>query len=167
MKPFSRKQLLKMLGVIILTVFPAVPGFGAKQADPKAQLKGFSEFITKAMAEWKVPGMAIAIVKDGKVVLAEGFGLRDVKNNLKVTPRTVFAIGSSSKAFTATLVGLLVDEGKLDWDKPVREYLPTFKLWDDFASERDDSPGPPLSQVRAPAARIHVDRLSLFPSGAL
>lgn len=128
------KRHFAVLGVIILSVFLAVPGFGAKQADPKAQLKGFSEFINKAMAEWKVPGMAIAIVKDGKVVLSEGFGLRDVKNNLKVTPGTVFAIGSSSKAFAATSMGVLFDEGKVDWDKPVREYLPTFKLWDDFAS---------------------------------
>jgi CubicO group peptidase (beta-lactamase class C family) len=113
-----------------------LPSFGAKPADPKAQLKKFPEFVTKAMAEWKVPGMAIAIVKDGKVILSEGFGLRDVKNNLKVTPQTIFAIGSSSKAFTATTMGILADEGKLDWDKPVREYLPTFKLWDGFASER-------------------------------
>ena len=130
------KRNFAVLGIAILIVFLALPGFGAKPADPKAQLKGFSEFITKAMAEWKVPGMAIAIVKDGKVVLAEGFGLKDVKNNLRVTPQTVFAIGSSSKAFTATTMGVLVDEGKLDWDKPVREYLPTFKLWDDFATER-------------------------------
>ncbi|OGD38410.1 MAG: hypothetical protein A2V45_07575 [Candidatus Aminicenantes bacterium RBG_19FT_COMBO_58_17] len=116
--------------------FLAAPVFGAKPADPKAQFKGFPEFISKVMAEWKVPGMAVAIVKDGKVILSEGFGLRDVENNLKVTPQTVFAIGSSSKAFTATTMGILADEGKLDWDKPVREYLPTFKLWDDFATER-------------------------------
>jgi len=125
-----------VFGVIVLALFLALPGFGAKQADPKAKLKGFSEFVTKSMAEWKVPGMAVVIIKDGKVVLAEGFGLRDVKNNLKVTPRTIFAIGSSSKAFTATTAGILVDDGKLDWDKPIREYLPTFKLWDDFASEQ-------------------------------
>jgi CubicO group peptidase (beta-lactamase class C family) len=130
------KKLFAVFGVAIFVAFLALPGFGAKPADPKAQLKGFSEFITKAMAEWKIPGMAIAIVKDGKVILAEGFGLKDVKNNLKVTPQTVFAIGSSSKAFTATSMGILVDEGKLEWDKPVREYLPTFKLWDDFATER-------------------------------
>jgi len=130
------KRQFAVLGVAILTVFLAQPGFGAMPADPKSQLKRFPEYVTKAMAEWKVPGMAVAIVKDGKVVLAEGFGLRDVKNNLKVTPRTVFAIGSSSKAFTATSLGILFDEGKLDWDKPVRDYLPTFKLWDAFASER-------------------------------
>jgi CubicO group peptidase (beta-lactamase class C family) len=114
----------------------AMPGLGAKPADPKAQLKGVSEFIGKAMAEWKVPGLAIAVVKDGRVILVEGYGLKDVKNNLKVTPRTVFAIGSTSKAFTAAAMGILVDEGKVDWDKPVREYLPTFRLWDPFATTR-------------------------------
>jgi CubicO group peptidase (beta-lactamase class C family) len=130
------KKILVLSAAVILFVFLALPGSGARPADPKAQLKGFAESVTKSMAEWKVPGMAVAIVKDGKVILAEGFGLSDVKNNLKVTPRTVFAIGSSSKAFTATAMGILVDEGKLEWDKPVREYLPAFKLWDDFASER-------------------------------
>lgn len=113
-----------------------LPAFAATKAPKPVNLKGFSEFVARTMAEWKVPGMAVAIVKDGKVIFAEGFGLRDVKNNLKVTPRTIFAIGSSSKAFTATTVGILADDGKLDWDKPVREYLPTFKLWDDFASEQ-------------------------------
>ncbi len=130
------KKRLDLLGVLILIVFLALPGFGAKPADPKAQLKGFPEFVAKSMAEWKVPGLAVAVIKDGKVILFEGFGLRDVKNNLKVTPQTVFAIGSSSKAFTATTMGILVDDGKVEWDKPVREYLPTFKLWDDFATER-------------------------------
>ena len=128
------KRSLASLAIVFLLL--ALPGFGQKPADPKAQLKGFPEFVAKAMAEWKVPGMAVAVIKDGKVVLSEGFGLRDVKNNLKVTPQTVFAIGSSSKAFTATAMGILVDEGKLEWDKPVREYLPTFKLWDGFATER-------------------------------
>ena len=130
------KRHFSVLGVAILIVFLALPGFGAKPADPKAQLKGFPESIIKAMAEWKVPGMAVAVIKDGKVILSEGFGLKDVKNNLKVTPQTVFAIGSSSKAFTATTMGILVDDGKVEWDKPVREYLPAFKLWDDFATER-------------------------------
>jgi CubicO group peptidase (beta-lactamase class C family) len=130
----KRLSFVSSLGLAICLL--ALPSFAATKADPQARLKGLPEFINKTMAEWKVPGMAVAIVKDGKVIMAEGFGLKDVKNNLKVTPRTVFAIGSSSKAFTATSMGILFDEGKLDWDKPVREYLPTFKLWNDFASER-------------------------------
>jgi len=130
------KKRFDFLAAAVLIVFLALPALGAKPADPKAQLKGFPEFVAKAMAEWKVPGMAVAVIKDGKVILCEGFGLRDVKNGLKVTPQTVFAIGSSSKAFTATTMGILVDDGKVEWDNPVREYLPAFKLWDDFATEK-------------------------------
>ena len=131
----KRGQLFFLLFVVAAALFVQLAA-AEKAPDPKAQLKGFPEFVTKTMAEWKVPGMAIAIVKDGKVIFSDGFGYKDVKNKLKVTPRTLFAIGSSSKAFTATTVGILADEGKLEWDKPVRTYLPSFKLWDNFASER-------------------------------
>lgn len=110
--------------------------FADKEKPPEAYLKGFDKFIIKTMEEWKVPGLAISIVKDSKVIFSEGFGLRNVKQGLKVTPKTLFAIGSCTKAFTATSMGILLDEGKLDWDKPVREYLPSFKLKDSFATER-------------------------------
>ena len=65
---------------------------------------------------------------------AKGYGLRDVSKGLKVTPDTHFAIGSCSKAFTATALALLVEEGKLEWDKPVIDYLPDFRLYDDYAT---------------------------------
>lgn len=93
-------------------------------------------FITQALADWKVPGMAVGVVRDGQVMLAEGFGVRNVAGKLPVTPHTLFAIGSATKAFTATAVGILVSDSTLDWDKPVREYLPSFRLADPFASER-------------------------------
>lgn len=110
------------------------PAIAATKAAKPFDLKGLREFVVKTMPEWKVPGMAVAIIKDGKVIFAEGFGFRDVKQGLKVTPQTVFAIGSCSKAFTAADVGILVDEGKLCWDKPVRTYLPDFELQDEYAS---------------------------------
>jgi CubicO group peptidase (beta-lactamase class C family) len=87
------------------------------------------------MKDWKVPGLAVVVVKDGKTVFAKGYGLRDVEKKLPVTPDTLFAIGSSTKAFTTTTLGILVDEGKLDWRKPIREYLPDFRLYDQFATE--------------------------------
>ena len=99
------------------------------------QLQDFDAFIQATMQDWKLPGLAIAIVKDGEVVYSQGFGKRNVAQNLDVTPQTLFAIGSCSKAFTATAMGILVDEGKLDWDTPVRSYLPTFKLHDPVATE--------------------------------
>jgi CubicO group peptidase (beta-lactamase class C family) len=99
-------------------------------------LQEIRTLVKAEMEQWHVPGLALAIVKDGKVLLAEGFGYRDVKNKQPVTPDTLFAIGSSTKAFTATLLGIAVDEGKLKWDEPVKTYLPGFAMQDEFASER-------------------------------
>ncbi|RPI58095.1 MAG: serine hydrolase [Chloroflexi bacterium] len=101
-----------------------------------AELEGYREFVAEQMALWKVPGTAIAVIKNGELAFAEGFGLRNVEANLPVTPDTVFAIGSASKAFTTMSMGVLVDDGRLAWDNPVRDYLPTFRLWDPYATER-------------------------------
>lgn len=92
--------------------------------------------VAEMLEPWKMPGVAVAIIKDGGVAIAEGFGLRHQEDRLPVTPDTLFAIASVTKAFTTFGLGLLVDEGKLDWDTPVRHYLPEFKLHDPFASER-------------------------------
>jgi CubicO group peptidase (beta-lactamase class C family) len=100
------------------------------------QLEGLDEFISQTIAAWKVPGVAVAVIKDGETIFAKGFGYRDVEKKLPVTPDTIFAIGSATKAFAAASVGLMVDDGKLEWDKPVKNYLPTFKLHDPFATER-------------------------------
>ncbi len=120
------------LAALMLALSPAA----AAKKEPRIDPKDFAAFVSKTLADWKVPGVGIAVVKGGKIILAEGYGLRDVPNKLPVTPRTIFAIGSSSKAFTATAVGILVDEGRLDWDKPVRDYLPAFRLQDESASAR-------------------------------
>jgi CubicO group peptidase (beta-lactamase class C family) len=82
------------------------------------------------------PGLAIAIVKDDQVILSRGFGLADVDAATPATDETLFAVGSTTKAFTATLVGMLVDDGKMAWDEPVRKYLPIFKLSDPQANEQ-------------------------------
>ena len=75
-----------------------------------------------------VPGAVLAIVRGEEVIFARGFGVADIERNTPVTPDTPFFIGSSTKAFTATLVGMLVDEGRMRWDEPVDTYLPEFKL---------------------------------------
>jgi CubicO group peptidase (beta-lactamase class C family) len=93
------------------------------------------DFIKQTQELWHVPGSAVAVVKDSQVILCEGFGLRNMSKEMPVAADTLFPIGSCTKAFTAMCVGLLVDEGKLEWDKPLRDYLPTFKLQDNFASE--------------------------------
>ncbi len=100
------------------------------------ELEGFAQFVNETMEQWQVPGVAVGIVKNDELVYAEGFGYRDIENQLPVTPETLFAIGSSSKGFTATSAGILVDDKKLDWHTPIRKWLPTFELQDRFATER-------------------------------
>jgi len=121
-----------LLGAIVLLAVFSLASGETQQSD----LAGFDDFVTSVMAEWKVPGVAVAAFKNGKVVLAKGYGYRNIEEKLPVTDKTLFAIGSNSKSFTATLLGMLVDDGKIDWDKPVREYLPDFRLYDPFASEQ-------------------------------
>src|SRR5262245_39054508 len=84
--------------------------------------------IAEAMDEWKIPGLAVAVVQNGEVALVRAYGLRDVEAGLKVTPDTQFLIGSIGKSFTSTGLALLMDERRLDWRKPVRDYIPEFRL---------------------------------------
>ena len=100
------------------------------------RLEGYEDFVRAMMEEWQVPGVAIGLVKDSEVVLAQGFGKRDREAGLDVTPQTIFGIASCTKAFTAMALAMLVDEGKLDWDTPIRTYLPGFRLSESVASER-------------------------------
>jgi CubicO group peptidase (beta-lactamase class C family) len=109
--------------------FKRAASTGSVAAAPaKPTLEGFDEFVAQVMKDWKVPGLAIAVVQDGKVTLLKGYGYRDMEKQLPVTPTTLFAIGSITKSFTVSTLGMEMDEGKVDWDKPVRDYLPTFKL---------------------------------------
>ena len=103
-------------------------------AAQNAPLQGFDDYVNKALAEWKVPGVAIAVVKDDRIVLAKGYGVRKLGEPTPVNERTLFAIGSSSKAFTAASVAMLVDEGKLKWDDPATKYLPGFELYDPYVT---------------------------------
>lgn len=89
-----------------------------------------------ALQTWHVPGVAVAVVRDGEVVYLKGHGVRDVATGEPVTPDTVFPLASCTKAFTTTALAVLVDEGKLGWDDPVRKLLPSFRLGDPLA-DRD------------------------------
>lgn len=100
------------------------------------ELQGFADFAQGVMRDWQVPGMGVAIARGDEMLVSQGLGQRDTARALEVTPRTLFAIGSCTKAFTTMALGLLADEGKIDWDTPIREYLPAFKMHDPFASER-------------------------------
>jgi CubicO group peptidase (beta-lactamase class C family) len=99
-----------------------------------APLATLDAYVVKAMREWEVPGVAIAVVKGDSVVYARGFGVRTLGRPDAVDERTLFAIGSATKAFTATAVGMLVDDGKVRWDDPVAQYLGGFQLYDPYAT---------------------------------
>jgi CubicO group peptidase (beta-lactamase class C family) len=106
------------------------------KAQAKQALAGFDEIVNKGLEGLKVPGIAVAIIVEDQVILAKGYGFKDLENKVPMTPDTLLAIGSASKAFTVFALGTLVDEGKVDWDKPLRTYIPWFRLYDSFASER-------------------------------
>jgi CubicO group peptidase (beta-lactamase class C family) len=89
------------------------------------------DYITKAMADWEIPGMSIVVVKDGQTVYSKGFGLRKLGSKDLVDEHTLFTIGSCTKAFTATAIAMLAMDGKLSWDDPVRKFLPDFALADE------------------------------------
>ena len=99
-------------------------------------LAGFAQFVEESRRAADVPGLAIGIVRDGVMISAQGFGVREIARDSPVTPETIFPICSATKAFTTTALAMLVDEGKLNWDRPVRDYLPSFRLFDPVATER-------------------------------
>ena len=89
----------------------------------------------KALKTFDVPGIAVGVVKDGKIIHAKGYGVRSLQSNLKVDEHTLFGIASNSKAFTAAALGMMVDEGKLKWDDKVTDYIPEFRLYDPYVSD--------------------------------
>ncbi len=107
----------------------------AEIASAAAALDDIRAFIAEAMKTWDVPGLSVAIVRGDSVIFSEGFGYRDLERKLPVDPETMFAIGSSTKAFTSFVVASLVDEEKLAWDTPIATYLPSFHLQDECASK--------------------------------
>jgi len=99
----------------------------AEEPTLEQRLERLSEDLEKARIDAHVPGMSIAVIQGDRVVLARGFGLADVAASRPADAETIYAVGSTTKAFTAALVGMLVDEGRLDWDDPVSQYLPWFE----------------------------------------
>ena len=132
------RHLVSVLFVLYAFVLAGtLPGvshaYCGEQGAPKA-LAGFDDFARAVMAEWHVPGLALGILKDGETLYCAAYGLGDVENKVAVTPDTVFAIGSITKSFTVAGLAMLVDEGRLDWDRPVREVVPGFALADPIAT---------------------------------
>lgn len=119
--------------LVALLVVLAGPQSASAQpvAEPAAELDGY---IQRVLADWGTVGLAIAVVKDGKVVFAKGYGVRTRGTSDAVDPNTLFAIGSTTKAMTAAALGLLVDDKKLGWDDKVTQHLPGFQLMDPWVT---------------------------------
>ncbi|GEP50701.1 serine hydrolase [Flavobacterium noncentrifugens] len=96
--------------------------------------KQIDELVQKTLTAFDVPGIAVAVVKDGKVVHSKGYGIRSVITKEKVNENTLFGIASNSKAFTSAALGILVDEGKLNWDDKVVKFIPEFKMYNDYVT---------------------------------
>jgi CubicO group peptidase (beta-lactamase class C family) len=96
---------------------------------------GIDSVAERARKAFNVPGIAVAVIKDGNIIHSKGYGVRSLNTNLPVDENTLFGIASNSKAFTAFALGLLVDEGKLSWDDKVRKWIPEFKLYSPYVTE--------------------------------
>src|SRR5436190_21847806 len=98
-------------------------------ADGRDQvLVGLDDYCQQAITAWKVPGLAIAVIRDGKLLLGRGYGVRKLGSEALVTENTIFPIASCTKSFTAAMVGELVDQGKLRWDDPITKHVPALVI---------------------------------------
>jgi CubicO group peptidase (beta-lactamase class C family) len=143
--PTLRKAAFALcIGAAMLGSAHAAPAPAPAQAPPAAtaaptgtlpaQLDGFQAYVDGVRKQFDVPGIAVAIVKDGKVVLEQGYGLRTVKGSVPVDAHTLFAIASNTKAFTAAALSMLADQGKLKMDDRVIDHLPWFRMSDPYVT---------------------------------
>lgn len=123
-------------GFVVVLGLAFAPVMAAAQSHPipSPDLAAFHRYVAQAARDWRVPGLAIAIVKDDSLVFARGFGVLDIRKQTAVNEHTRFAVGSTTKAMTAAALGMLVDEGKVRWDDRVIDYVPEFRLYDAYAT---------------------------------
>jgi CubicO group peptidase (beta-lactamase class C family) len=124
------RAIFSLVAALVLTSSIVV----AQQKDQdivESRLKGFDSYMEQVMKDWNAPGIGIGIVMGDKLVFAKGYGFRDYGKKLPYTPATTQPIASNSKLFTAVAVGLLVEEGKLRWDEPIKQFVPTIRFYND------------------------------------
>ena len=163
---------MKKLIFSLICIFSSTASFGK---DLTVVLNEFDQYAEKAFKEWNVVGMSIAIVKDGKTIYSKGFGKRKLDSDAKVTPDTLFQIGSISKSFTTALTALAVDKKLLEWEDPVIQHLPNFLVFDpwvtrnfeiqDLYAQRSGLPGytgDVQAMLRMPIEDV-IHNLQFFP----
>ncbi|WP_223067530.1 serine hydrolase domain-containing protein [Paenibacillus caui] len=107
-----------------------------EKSEVSAKLQNIEKIIEQTMQSWKTPGVAVAVVHKEGLVYCSGFGYRDKAEQLPVDTETVFAIGSSTKPFITTVLAMLVNEGKMKWDTPIKQYVPDFRMHDEAATKQ-------------------------------
>ena len=124
-----KKRLFLLFSFYLLLSIPVfAQDYGAKIAEIDA-------YAQKVREDWKIPGMAIAIVKDDKVIFQKGYGVRDINKPEPVDENTLYAVASNSKAFTTAALAILIDEGKIGgWDDKVSKYLPEFEMYNPYVT---------------------------------
>lgn len=124
------RSIFSLVAALVLTSSIVV----AQQKDQdivEARLKGFDSYMEQVLKDWNAPGIGVGIVMGDKLVFAKGYGFRDYGKKLPYTPTTTQPIASNSKLFTAVAVGLLVEDGKLRWDEPIKQFVPTIRFYND------------------------------------
>jgi CubicO group peptidase (beta-lactamase class C family) len=130
----TRPSMRRTLPTFVTTLIALVAAALSAQQRPATPPADLDAYVSGVLRTFNVPGMAVTIVKDGKVLVAKGYGVRTLGDTARVTGSTRFGIASNTKAFTATALAMLVDEGKVEWDAPVVTYLPQFALSDPFVT---------------------------------
>ncbi|HEY6290927.1 MAG TPA: serine hydrolase [Terriglobia bacterium] len=126
--PFARLVPMVTAAFAVIALGLVAP---AQELDVTSKLQGFDSYMEQVMKDWNTPGISVGIVVQDKLVFAKGYGYRDYGQKLPFTPTTLCQIASNSKLFTAVAAGMLVEEGKLSWDKPVRESVPRIQFYND------------------------------------
>jgi CubicO group peptidase (beta-lactamase class C family) len=128
----SALKALSLLALVVCLIGPVHPFVLCAQDDETSKkLEGFDQYMEKVVKEWNAPGVSVGIVLRDKLTFAKGYGYRDYSKKLPMTPNTLFQIASNTKLFTSVAAGMLVEEGKLEWDKPVRQYVPIIQFYND------------------------------------
>jgi CubicO group peptidase (beta-lactamase class C family) len=158
------KRIIFTYSLTVILLISSVPLFAQTKVDKR--FVGIEAEINKILKDNHAAGVAVAVVEKNKVIFAKGFGYRDVENKLPVTANTQFAIGSCTKAFTASVLGILQKEKSIDFDKPVTTYLPDLKFYTsdltnhitlrDMMSHRTGLPRHDLSWYIAPDTRDNL-----------
>src|SRR5579863_1415718 len=129
--PRSRNFCMTTIRITCMLLFTLAWGVRAQAINVTARLDGFDAYMAKTLKDWNAPGVGVGIVVNDKLVFAKGYGFRDYQKKLPFTPATMSPIASNTKLFTAIAAGMLVEEGKLSWDKPVRDSVPAIRFFND------------------------------------